>query len=188
MESGSKQKEEAFLIVKELVDTFLGTSGDGYALNVPADMRIGNVDDDGWCEWKSTDSSVTSEDIQAIEDGLGFKLPLLLSEYLTYKCLLMTDFSVRLPQTPCDNPLFEFMEYVTLYNEKFKSLDLFPFAYDENDAGPICLDIRGFHTNESAVVVYDYTYAGDPEYRGDLAWPDLKELFLHMISELKQYQ
>lgn len=174
-------------LIKSFVSTFLSGSGDGLALNVPDEMKIGNTDEDGWSEWKAIDSPVTKQEIEAIESLLGFKLPSLLVEYLTYKSLLMTDFIVRLPQTPYSKPLSEFMEYISLYKNRFETLGLFPFAYDENDAGPICLDMKS-STKEWPVVIYDYTKATNGSYRGDQAWSSLTELFQSIVNELKQYQ
>ena len=67
-------------LLKEFIMTFLSTSGNGYALGVPKDMRVGVPDENGWCQWKATDSEITLQDIKNIEENLGFKFPLLFSE------------------------------------------------------------------------------------------------------------
>ena len=106
-------------LLKEFIINFLSTSGKGYALGVPKDMRVGVPDENGWCKWKATDSKITLKDIKKIEETLGFKLPLLFSEYLTYKSLLMTDFIISLPQIPTDFPLLELNQYIEMYQNRF---------------------------------------------------------------------
>lgn len=177
-------------LLKEFIMTFLSTSGNGYALGVPKDMRVGVPDENGWCQWKATDSEITLQDIKNIEENLGFKFPLLFSEYLTYKSLLMTDFIVRLPQTPTDFPLLELNQYIEMYQNRFKNIGLFPFAFDGNDAGPVCFDLKSPTEDgtDYKIVIFDYSISiEDSNYRGDYAWRSFRDLVTDITEEMKSY-
>jgi len=173
-------------LIYKLVELFLQTSGDGYALDVPKDMQKGEVDSDGWCEWKTTNSNVSSEDFKHIEEKIGFIFPNSFKEYFTYKNLLMTDFLVRLPQIPSDNPLRELKEYLALLDEPnsfFKNKEMIPFAYDGEERGTIC-----FSKKDSSVVLMDSSKVFQEEYQGEKLFDSFDELIKAIIDELKSYE
>jgi len=172
--------------IYKFVELFLQTSGDSYALDVPLDMQKGAEDSDGWCQWKATDSSVSSEDFNSIEEKIEFIFPDSFKEYFIYKNLLMTDFLVRLPQTPSDNPLGELNEYLALLDEPnslFLSGSLIPFAYDGEERGTIC-----FSKKDSSVVLVDSSKVFKKEYQGEKLFDSFDELIKAIIHELESYE
>ena len=178
------QKDES--LISKFTELFLQTSGDGYALDVPKDMQKGKMDSDGWCEWKATNSSVSSKDFNSIENRIGFIFPNSFKEYFTYKNLLMTDFLVRLPQTPSDNPLGELKEYLAFLDDPdsfFKVNSLIPFAYDGDERGTIC-----FCKKDSFIILVDSSKVLQDNYQGEKFFDSFDDLIKAIIDELESYQ
>ncbi|ARU57342.1 hypothetical protein OLMES_3301 [Oleiphilus messinensis] len=176
-------------VIEKFVDTFLSNSGEGFALEVPTNMMVGSPDADGWAEWKPVDSPLKESDLAKIEECLGHSLPDLFKAYLLYKCLLMTDFVVRLPQTPSNEPLKEFNQYLALRDSNlfFGKNMLVPFAYDANDAGPACFDVSISDTNDYPVVIVDMGRTHVDGYRGEKGWRNFEELLNVIMQDMESY-
>ena len=71
---------------------------------VPADMVDGPEDEEGWIPWKLVDSKLTNNDIQILENEIGYKLPKLFKDLLCYKHYLELDFqSITFLPFPSDD-------------------------------------------------------------------------------------
>ena len=69
-------------------------------------------------------------------------------------------------------------------------MGLFPFAFDENDAGLVCFDLKSPTENgiDYKVVIFDYSISiEDSNYRGDYAWGSFKELIQIILDDLNSY-
>ena len=75
----------------------------------PEDMRVGEVDDNGWWEWRLVESTVTTADLDDLEDELGLTLPPFYRAFLLSRACLgleFGDFGVySLPSLPTTDPL-----------------------------------------------------------------------------------
>jgi len=173
-------------LIEKFVDVFIAHAGKGYALDVPESMKVGETDEDGWAEWKPVDKLT----IRSIENEIGHPLPPLFCAYLMYKCLLMTDFIVRLPQTLSNDPLREFTCYLELLkaNDSFFSLNgLIPFAFDGNDVGYVCFDTKYSNNNDYRIVIVDSTKINQEGYTGDEAWSNFEALLKLIMKDLASY-
>lgn len=184
-----KVKNKDFLLIKEFVNVFRENSGGGFAIDVPPLMVSGKVDSDGWSEWKLVDSPVSESDIQKIESCLGVGLPSLFRTYFKYKCLLMTDFIVRLLQIPVDEPLKELYKYISAYSNTgyYKDNILIPFGFDCNDAGYVCFDIMDNSNDDYPIVIVDSGKINDEGYRGDIKWGSFEDLIKDIIKDMESY-
>jgi hypothetical protein len=137
---------------------------------VPGEMVDGPPTASDWIPWKPVHSPVTDGDILAIERVIGSPLPPLFRAWLMYKCLLMTDFGLlELPETPSDNPLHQFRQYVDIMDSQpyFRPRGIVPFASDGNGVGPLCFDLkRPLPDGDYPVVLFDHELLPCPEYTG----------------------
>ncbi len=178
-------------LIEEFVNVFISHSGEGYALDVPQAMKAGETDEDGWSEWKPVDSMIDESEISSIETEIGYSLPSLFRAYLMHKCLLMTDFIVRLPQTPSNDPLREFRHYIELLKANgsfFRLNGLIPFAFDGNDRGYVCFDTISPNADNYPIVIVDTTKTNQEGYKGDKAWSNFEALLREIIEELASYE
>lgn len=156
------------------------TSGGGFALGVPESMRVGTVDPDGWSKWRAIDSPLNPNQLSAFKN----KAPSLFLTYLSHKCLMMSDLLVSLPQTPSDEPLKEFLEFVGTYerDQFFKDNSLFPFGFDSNDSGFLCFDYSKEGENYPIVLV-DFSRQILSE-----RWKGFSELLDDIEKDLMSYE
>ena len=104
--------------IERFIRWFISHSGAGPAVVVPLDMRNGEPNSDGWIPWIPVENPLNEQAVSLIEIQIGYPLPSLFKCYLTYKCLLMTDFVVCLPQTPSSDPLKEFEDWIGLFESE----------------------------------------------------------------------
>lgn len=160
------------------------------AVKVPEPMRNGPANSDGWVPWTPVDSPLTNDQLADFESKLGFRFPPLFRAYLLYKCLLMTDFVVSLPETPFDDPLGPLSEYLA-FRERYPSLadkQLIPFGYDCNEVGPACFDGSCKRPDgESPILIVDLGMVSDPSYRGEMCWNSFSELLDEIEADLLSF-
>lgn len=78
------------------------------AVGVPDAMRAGEPDDDGWCSWRMIESTVTDDEVRALEARIGCALPPVMRAYLTARHVLEVDSGqFHLPALPSDDALGE---------------------------------------------------------------------------------
>lgn len=175
--------------IKRFVDVFAKRCTD-IAVVVPNVMRAGPTDQEGWTPWKPVDSPIGNVEVLALESEFGAKFPPLFRAYLMYKCLLMTDFAVILPETPFDNPLGKMRSYLDLWNSEpfLRNHRLVPFAFDANDAGPVCFDIKSPRMNgDYQIVLVDHGRMRDRSYEGEVIAGSFSELLDNIERELLSY-
>lgn len=176
------------LRIKRFVDVFIERCTD-IAVVVPAVMRAGPPNSDGWTPWKPVDSPVTDIDVLSLENEFEIKFPPLFRAYLMYKCLLMTDFEVVLPETPFDDPLGNLRGYLELRSDAFfRERGLVPFAHDSNDAGPVCFDTRKPQLDgDLPVVLVDHGLMQNRSYNGKVIAASFAELLDRIEQTLLSY-
>ena len=151
----------------------------GVSPYVPREMVDGPPDESGWVPWKPVDNPMPDQNLRKLEELYHVSFPPLFRAYLLHKCLLMTDFVVRLPQTPVDKPLSEIEQRLQLLDQEsfFRENSLIPFGDDANDVGPVCFDLKSPIDGEDyAVVVVDHHRTREPNYRGEFKWKSFADL------------
>ena len=175
--------------IRQFVNVFAERCTD-VAVVVPEDMKSGKHDAEGWTPWKPIDSPIGDEQLLALEDEVGVSFPPLFRAYLMYKCLLMTDFAVIFPETPSNAPLEKLRQHLALWESElfFKERSLVPFAYDADDAGPVCFDIgRQNSVGDCPIVRVDRGRMQDASYDGETIAASFSELLDSIESELLSY-
>lgn len=175
--------------IRRFVDIFLPRCV-SIAVVVPESMRAGEPREDGWIPWKAVDCPIGDEEILTLEKEIGVSLPPLFRAYLMYQCLLMTDFVVRLPETPYDDPLGALKHQLTPWKTEsfFQERRLLPFGYDSNDAGPVCFDVaKPTAEGDYPVVVVDHERTEDPAYSGRVIAASFGALLDEIEAELLSY-
>lgn len=179
---------EAQRRIERFVRVFLERCTD-VSVVVPPEMQNGPPTADGWWPWKAVDSPVRPEDVLRLEARVGGAFPPLFRAYLTYKCLLMTEFCVSLPETPFDRPLEQLEALLALRSTAFfTKRGLLPFGTDPEGAGPACFDLtcRG-DDGDCPVVLVDLGRVSEPEYGGQFAFGSFAELLDCIEEELLSY-
>jgi hypothetical protein len=152
--------------------------------NVPEDMRIGSVDEDGWVEWKLIDSHLNNDDMIEYENMVNSSLPSLFKVFLKtyYFC---DSFTLQNPEFIRFKKSFEsrdeFYEHYSDYNgffaeitflelpsentlKKYKNLVLswhpllkagyIPFAEWQDGQGPVCFDTKNRYKDDDFKIVW----------------------------------
>lgn len=178
--------------VKEFVHVFLTTMGATSAPGVPEEMRAGPAGPTGWCAWQPIDSPITDEDIAALEQDIGNPLPPLFVEYLTYKCLLMTDFGIlSLPEVRFDRPLQEVNEYIGLLNRQsyWRSVGYIPFGQDGDGEGVLAFDTNNCTGDgDYAIMSVDPELMAQIGYIGTKCWNNFSELLDDVQNHLLSFE
>ncbi len=124
---------------------------------VPFAMFDGEVDGEGWVQWKMIDSTVTENDIVEIEKMLPGQFPPLFRAFLTTRFTMEIETPhVRLPALPCDNPFGELFStlrgWATLFSANYVA-----FAADGNDAGCLCFDFGNrLPDADCPIIIFDH--------------------------------
>ncbi|MBE7683567.1 hypothetical protein GUA98_24390 [Paenibacillus sp. P13VS] len=144
---------------------------------VPMDMQDGTVDDEGWVRWRMLASMVTEDQISELEQSCGLPVPVpplyrayLSTRYVMNVYLRYDDFVIGLPDLPSDRPLRRLQELWVAWKPLIAE-GYIPLATYEDDAGPVCWDIRkpgGDH--DYAVVWFDHELLVHDE------WPSREQL------------
>lgn len=152
--------------------------------NVPLDMQVGSVNEDGWVEWKLLDSHLGNEDILEYENMVRSSLPGLFKSFLRtyYFC---DSFTLQNPEFIKFKKQFkdrkEFYEHASEYNgffaeitflklpsektlKEYKELIInwypllkagyIPFAEWQDGQGPVCFDIQQRSENDDFKIVW----------------------------------
>ena len=175
--------------IARFVDVFVSTTA-SVAVGVPDDMRVGVANSGGWATWKPVSSRISEPQLEALEAQIHMAFPPLFKALLLDRCLLMTDFVVRLPRTPSDAPLRELRRSLRLVEDDsyFSTHGYLPFGDDSNDAGPVCFDTtRRLPDGDCPIVVVDHERIGEPGYAGTVEWPSFAALIDEIEEELKAY-
>lgn len=122
---------------------------------VPVDMMLGEPDDDGYVAWKILPSTVSMEELQAIEARMPGPFPPVFRAYCTTRHVLGLTFDrVVLPHLPPEDTLASVRNTVQRWHLLQESGYC---AFSESDAGPICFDLHRRHleTGDCPVLFFD---------------------------------
>jgi hypothetical protein len=150
--------------------------------NVPMEMRDGKFNEDGWVSWKPVPSQITEKDIRELEETYGIELPLTFRSFLMAYHYVFLQFDLEadggaypgdcafivLPGLPVGQGLKQFDELIRHWSPLL-SAGYIPFAFAEDDQGPICLNARGRREDGDYPVVWflheDIHHLGEEQLR-----------------------
>lgn len=140
---------------------FVGRLLDQYAINawrmgvaavdpmgagVPPEMQVGEVDSDGWVEWRVLPSTLLESDVAALEAEFGVQFPPVFRAYLVSRFHLFDEVRSRrhdqqifMTHSPSGKPLSPLRELMTAWRPLIDA-GLIPFAQYGDGWGPICFD------------------------------------------------
>jgi hypothetical protein len=122
---------------------------------LPTAMVVGKPNAEGWIQWKTVPSPVTSEELREVEQRLPGPLPAVMRKYFQYRCILGTE-GILLPEVPADGPLDPFLQEVAAWSPLLEA-GYIPFAEYGDGYGPVCLDtLRPCGTDDFAVIWIDH--------------------------------
>jgi len=111
--------------------------------NVPIEMRVGEIDEDGWYNWRPITSIITKKEIEALDKELPGKLPTLFKSFLLYKHVLELDFGwISLMGIPSDQGISAVRRWIfekDISKECLKNGYII-FGSDGDDIGYLCFD------------------------------------------------
>lgn len=134
--------------IKTLVDNRLAemiSSGFMKYPIVPNDMSAGPEDDEGWTPWKAISSTITYEEISALQDEIGYKLPDLFVDLLLYKHFLELNFDqIRFLPLPSNEGICAIRRWVFSQSETLDWLrsGYIIFALSTDDESYYCFSAR----------------------------------------------
>lgn len=113
---------------------------------VPFAMQVGNVNDDGWVEWRVLPSTVSEEDVSTLETEFEVRFPPLFRAYLLARFHLFDqvrsrryDHQILMTDTPAGKPLQPIRQHISAW-EPLISAGFVPFAEWGDGYGPMCFD------------------------------------------------
>jgi hypothetical protein len=139
--------------VGELLDTYANDAWRmGVATEDPADggvppeMQVGEVNADGWVEWRVLPSTLKHADVSALENEFGVQFPPVFRAYLLARFQLFDqvqsrryDQQVFMTDTPAGKPLTPLRELMKAWRP-LNDADFVPFAQWGDGWGPMCFD------------------------------------------------
>ncbi|OJJ22820.1 hypothetical protein BKI52_00270 [marine bacterium AO1-C] len=151
--------------VREMIDGFLKKMSENEFMmttlfDIPPEMINSDVEteDDEYKGWQPIDSIITDDDIQLLEQDIGYPLPLSYREFLKYKHfveLFITDLSIRFqPHLPDRNIrflrelVFEMMEPEFIIDRGYI------YFADFSDYGLLCFDANAHQPDNEYKIVY----------------------------------
>jgi hypothetical protein len=178
--------------IAEFVQLFVATMGASPAPGVPDGMKVGAPSKSGWSEWIAIPSPITQSDLLSIEHSIGSPLPPLFARYLTYKCVLMTNFGIlSLPEIRCDQPLKGLNSFFGLMETQpyWRSNGYVPFGDDGDDYGILAFDMKRPTSDGDYPVMYVAPDKMKQQgYRGIQKWNSFSELLDSVKSSLLSYK
>lgn len=183
--------------MKELTENFFQAyfnafSNIGRDPRVPREMLLSNIDEEGYYQWRLLDGTLQQEDYAELGHKFGVKFPGSFIEWHRTYYFIEGDCSIlRLPFSSPAKPMGELIEYLDWpLAEVLIKQNLYPFAFEGNDTGPLVFDgRRPIANNEFPIRVYDYDYGGDPEGLSEVifsSFPKLIECLTHYMNEIKE--
>lgn len=154
--------------VRALIERWIGRGLNVYpAKEPPFDPEDGGVPPamwaeepgaDGWVRWKAIPGAAGETDVRAIEARIDAPLPPLVRAYLTYACVgpIESPRHVRLPALWSDAPMRDVLAAIEQWSP-LERAGYLVIAEDANDAGPLCLDLRGRGPDgDCPIVLFDH--------------------------------
>jgi len=116
--------------------------------DVPEEMRVGEVDEDGWCKWKMIPSTVTESDFEIIENEWGVKFPLMLKAYFK---VYFHYFEENVGRVPSKKP---FYSLDNAYNPVLIRCGYLPFTWDSEGYFICCVDLSNMPDEDSCPICH----------------------------------
>lgn len=183
---------------------------------VPMDMRNGEVDEEGWIDWKIVNSTIKMEEIKVVEQQYQIKYPELYKQFLLAYHYVELQFKnikegtsykgdcafIEMPRLIKGEGL---SEVVTLIEDWHPMLlaGYLPFAVGEDGQGPICFDLHNSNEQGDYPVVWvlhDYLHQLDDTQQDGEAirifllpfireiFPSFEEMAKLLILPMKSYK
>ncbi|GED15297.1 SMI1/KNR4 family protein [Aneurinibacillus migulanus] len=130
---------------------------------VPLSMVNGEVDEEGYVEWKMLPSTVTGEEVTEIEKSLPAPFPPLFRAYLTTRFVLDMQvvnppYFFMFPELPADNPFRDITFTLQAWN-LLLTTGYIPFAEYQDGWGPVCFDTKQQTADgDYAIVWFDHEH------------------------------
>src|SRR5262245_51922061 len=113
---------------------------------VPQEMQVGEVNEDGWVEWRVLPSTLKEADVGALENDFGVQFPPVFRAYLLARFQLFNqvrsrryDQQIFMTDTPAGKPLRPLRELLKTWQPLIDA-GLIPFAQWGDGWGPMCFD------------------------------------------------
>jgi len=123
-------------------------------------MQVGEVDGDGWVEWRMLPSNLTENEVLAIEMEFAVKFPPLFRAYLLARFQRFNQVTSRrydqlvlMPDTPVEKPLKPIRDLMLSWRPLINA-DYIPFAEWGDGWGPMCFDTFLRDTNGDCPIVW----------------------------------
>jgi hypothetical protein len=127
---------------------------------VPPSMQVGEVNEDGWVEWRLLPSTLTEVDVAEVEREFGIVFPPLFRAYLLARFQLFDqakskryDQQILMTDTPENRPLVPLRELLSAWRPLIDA-DYVPFAQWGDGWGPMCFDARARGSDGDCPVVW----------------------------------
>ncbi len=116
------------------------------ASGVPAAMQVGQIDAEGWVEWRVLPSTLKEAEVTGLESKFGIQLPPLFRAYLLARFQLFDQVTSRrydqlilMSATPAGNPLAPLVDSLSAWRPLIEA-GFIPFAEWGDSWGPMCFD------------------------------------------------
>ncbi len=153
--------------VGQLLDAYaerawrMGVATDDRAdAGVPPAMQVGEVDAEGWVEWRVLPSTVTAADVAAVEGEFGVRFPPVFRVYLLARLHLFDQVQSRrhneqvfMTDTPAGRPLRPIRQLLSSW-QPLTAAGFIPFAQWGDAWGPMCFDSAGRGADGDCPVVW----------------------------------
>ncbi len=113
---------------------------------VPVAMQAGQIDAEGWVEWRVLPSTLSEVEVAELENRFGIHLPPLFRAYLLARFHLFDQVSSRrheqlilMTDTPAGKPLAPLLQLLSAWRPLIDS-GFIPFAEWGDGWGPMCFD------------------------------------------------
>ena len=154
---------------------FVGQLLDAYAVNawqtgvaskdpadrgVPPEMQVGEVNADGWVQWRVLPSTLKESDVEALEKEFGAKFPPVFRAYLLARFHLFDqvhsrryDQQIFMTHTPAGKPLTPLQELMKAWRPLIDA-GFVPFAEWGDGWGPMCFDATQRNSDGECPIVW----------------------------------
>lgn len=117
-----------------------------YDSGVPAAMQVGQINAEGWVEWRVLPSTLTEAEITKLENKFGIHLPPVFRVYLLARFHLFDqvtsrrhDQLIQMTDTPAGKPLAPLLHLLSAWQPLIDA-GFIPFAEWGDGWGPMCFD------------------------------------------------
>ncbi len=141
----------------------MGVAGDETSsAGVPTEMQAGEIDDEGWVQWKILPPRITMDDVLELEASFKIVLPDLFRAYLMAACHLFDQIQsqkynqlIFMTDVPSNNPLGPLKGILTGW-QSLIGAGYIPFAQWGDGWGPMCFDDQQRTDGDCPIVWMDH--------------------------------